>query len=171
MTKHSARSAAKALGTVPQQLAELDGLTVGQLMQRHRELYGEPTRSRNKVQLRKKLAWKIQSDAEGGLTERSLAKILELGDQIPTQWVRPAPSPSVSAPIPASTRDPRLPPAGTVLTRVHEGRTHKVTVDDSAFTYEGRSYRSLSAVAREITGTAWNGLAFFGLKAPKARAA
>ena len=61
-----AKDASKALGTIPQQLAELAGLTTGQLAAKHLELFGEPTRSRNKDYLRKRLAWRIQELAEGG---------------------------------------------------------------------------------------------------------
>jgi len=59
--------------------------------------------------------------------------------------------------------DRRLPMPGTVLTREYRGRTIAVTVLDEGFECEGKVYRSLSAVARAVTGTRWNGLLFFGL--------
>ena len=61
-------------------------------------------------------------------------------------------------------RDPRVPPAGTVLRRVFDGKTYEVTVCAEGFEYEGRRYKSLSAIATEIAGTRWNGFLFFGLK-------
>ncbi|WP_147093066.1 DUF2924 domain-containing protein, partial [Myxococcus virescens] len=64
----------------------------------------------------------------------------------------------------ADGRDARLPPPGTVLTRVFKGTQHRVTVREGGIEYEGQLHRSLSSVAKLITGTAWNGFAFFGLK-------
>jgi hypothetical protein len=58
----------------------------------------------------------------------------------------------------------RLPVAGTILTRSYENRRIAVTVPPDGFEYQSRRYRSLSAIAREVTGTRWNGLVFFGLK-------
>ncbi len=61
-------------------------------------------------------------------------------------------------------KDPRLPVNGTIITRVSEGVAHNVTVNGAkSFTYEGREYSSLSTIAREITGTPWNGYLFFKL--------
>ena len=62
-----------------------------------------------------------------------------------------------------SRRDGRLPVPGTVLTRPFENRRIVVTVLEQGFEYQSRRYRSLSAIAREVTGTRWNGLLFFGL--------
>ena len=60
-------------------------------------------------------------------------------------------------------RDPRLPNAGTLLKRVHGKTEHVVKVLQNDFEYKGKRHRSLSAIAREITGTSWNGFLFFGL--------
>jgi hypothetical protein len=60
-------------------------------------------------------------------------------------------------------RDPRIPPPGTVLVRYVGGRTVTVRVLERGFEYEGRIFSSLSPIAREVTGTIWNGLLFFGL--------
>jgi len=56
------------------------------------------------------------------------------------------------------------PIAGTRLIREYQGVEHCVTVRDDDFEYQGRPFKSLSAIARDITGTRWNGLLFFGLK-------
>jgi DUF2924 family protein len=72
-------------------------------------------------------------------------------------------------------RDPRLPPAGTVLEREYKGKTVRATVLDRGFEYRGKKYRSLSAIAQEVTGTMWNGMLFFHLikqtRGAKARSA
>ena len=175
MTKTAARARAnaRALGDVPSQLAELDTMNVGALAERYRELYGEPTRSRNKDYLKKRLAWRIQELAEGGLSQGALARIHQLGDQLPERWRMrqgqpEGATPTTSAEPPAvlalEPRDPRVPPVGTVLRRVFDGKAHEATVCAEGFEYEGRRYKSLSAIATEIAGTRWNGFLFFGLK-------
>ena len=65
----------------------------------------------------------------------------------------------------ARERDPRLPAVGTVLEREHDGTIHKVKVTAVGFEYRRQTYPSLSAVAKAITGTTWNGYGFFGLLA------
>jgi hypothetical protein len=71
----------------------------------------------------------------------------------------------------ARERDPRLPPADTVLEREHDGKVIKVKVLEEGFQWKGKTYRSLSAIAKEATGTIWNGLLFFGLTTRKAEEA
>jgi Protein of unknown function (DUF2924) len=65
---------------------------------------------------------------------------------------------------PDPTRDPRLPPSGTVLKRVYGQRTIEVTVLERGFEHEGKQYGSLSLIAQRATGTRWNGYLFFGLQ-------
>jgi hypothetical protein len=147
------------------EIAALSDMTVAELAATYQRLFGEPTRSRNKDYLRKRLAWKIQADAEGGLSLKALARIDELGDELPDRWkarLRPSASPDLTVTAPKEPlRDRRLPPPGTVLTRVHGGVQHRVTVHEDSFEYEGKAFKSLSAIARQITGVAWNGFTFF----------
>lgn len=75
--------------------------------------------------------------------------------------------PSLDATRPRPARDPRLPPPGAVLTRIHGDVAHAVHITETGFEYEGRRYRSLSGIARAITGTNWNGYLFFGLTVPR----
>jgi hypothetical protein len=106
------------------------------------------------------VAWRIQELAEGGLSNRALTRIEQLIQGPSIRWPRPKPA-STEAKRPK--RDPRLPPAGTVLRRIHQGVEHTVTVLDKGFEYKGNRHRSLSAIAREITGTRWNGFGFFNV--------
>lgn len=170
-----ARTAMRELDDVPTKLAALESMTVGQLAEKWRELYGEPTRTRNRDYLRKRLAWRIQELAEGGLSQGALARIHQLGDQMPERWRMRQSQGQGASDAATSTealqvvqatepRDPRVPPAGTVLRRVFDGKTYEVTVCAEGFEYEGRPYKSLSAIATEIAGTRWNGFLFFGLK-------
>jgi len=145
---------------ITEQLMELRTLTVAKLQERHRELFGVPTRSRNKQFLVKRLAWRIQERAEGGLSPRAEARVEELSGVAPARHNRPADGA-------IQERDPRLPPVGTVLSRRYKGEDYEVTVLAEGFEYDGQTYGSLSAVALEITGTVWNGLLFFGLQKRK----
>ena len=79
--------------------------------------------------------------------------------------LQPEPT-SVSWPIIVATepRDPRVPPVGTVIRRVFDGKAHEVTVCVEGFEYEGQRHKTLSAIATHIAGTRWNGYLFFGLK-------
>ena len=157
----------QAIADVAGQLAELEGMEVRHLEAKYRELFGVPTRSRNKDYLRKKLRWRIQELAEGGLSERAKDKIQELGADAPVRWRassgdRPA---VVAAPATKKPpRDPRLPEPGAVLTREYKGVEHRVAVLEEGLEYEGERYRSLSRIAHKITGTSWNGWTFFGLQ-------
>ncbi|MCG3173797.1 MAG: hypothetical protein GMKNLPBB_01999 [Myxococcota bacterium] len=172
MTKTAARARANArkLGNVPTQLAALETMNVGALAEKYRELYGEPARTRNKDYLKKRLAWRIQELAGGGLPPGAVALINQFGDQMPERWrmrmTRPATTENEAPALlhPVEPRDPRLPPPGAVLRRVFEGAAHEVTVCDEGFEYAGQRYKSLSAIAQHITGTRWNGFLFFGLK-------
>ena len=165
-----AETARAALGDLPAQLAALQGMTVAQLRDRWLALYGTPTASRNGPYLRKRLAWRVQEIAEGGLTQRARDRIEQIldGHFLPdiTRRARAATdgvAPKAMAAPPASDRDPRLPPVGTVLRKVHRGTEHLVTVLDDGFEHQGRRFGTLSAVAKAITGAGWNGYLYFGL--------
>jgi len=170
-TSKNDKSESKAVADITVQLAALREMTVGELRERFREVFGEPTRSRNKDYLYKKVAWRIQELAEGGLSERALSKIDELAVDTPIRWRRvPTLGPKKNAvqvatdEDPSTERDPRLPSPGTVLTRVQNGVDHKVTVLEHDFEYQGERYSSLSQLARKITNTRWNGYLFWGIK-------
>ena len=132
MSKTTARARANAreLGDVPTQLAALEQMNVGQLAEKYRELYGEPTRTRNKEYLRKRLAWRIQEQVEGGLSASALERIAQLGDDVPERWRmrQAAQVQDLGTVQPTEPRDPRVPPVGTVLRRVFNGVAHEFTV-------------------------------------------
>ncbi len=155
-------------------VGEIDALrrmTVGELKAKWRELYGEDSRSCNRAYLWRRLAWRVQELAYGGLSERAKARIEELnrdGDLRmlpPRGWAQ-----SVEAASDAPTgergrpvRDPRLPRPGSTLSRLYHGQEIRVLVLEDGFEWNGRHFKSLSALAREVTGQRWNGLLFFGL--------
>jgi hypothetical protein len=158
--------------TVSQQLAALSGMGVAQLRARYLEVFGEPSRSGNKAYLFKKLAWRLQSLAEGGLSERAKRRAEELARDADVRTTVPRPpmaSPGAAqrtVVLTASSSDgrDRLPIPGTVLTRTYRGAHVAVTVlANDQFEYAGQAYRSLSAIAKAVTGSHWNGYLFFGL--------
>jgi hypothetical protein len=124
------------------------------LKQQWRELFGTEPPPYNRRFLESRLAYRIQELAYGGLKPETLERLAAIAEDLdggdPDRRRRRA----------AQDR----PIAGTRLIREWQGVEHCVTVRDDDFEYQGRPYKSLSAVARAITGTRWNGLIFFGLK-------
>lgn len=161
------KEARKAMGEMTRELAALPHMSVAELAERYEAVYREPSRSRNKDWLRKKVAWRIQELAEGGLSPRAKARIDELNDETELEWPRPRKRMNTEA-VDAG-RDPRLPPTGTVLVRPYKGVEYQVTVLQSGFQYAGQHYASLSKIAQEITGTHWNGFLFFKLQSRAAK--
>ena len=155
--------------TIDKQLAELQRLGVKHLRRRYEDLFGEPTNAANKAWLLKRLAWRMQALAEGGLSERVLARAKELANEAdlrlsPPREAAAAPKPTpASLPAPPVQGDNRLPPPGSVLARKYKGKVVRVTVLPAGFEYQGAVYPSLSAAAKAITGSHCNGFLFFKL--------
>lgn len=165
--KPTAPSERAELTTLTRKLAALDRMTVANLKAEYERLTGEPTRTNNRDWLVKKVGYLMQAEAQGGLSERAQVRLSELGDRLPEAWrMRVAGQPAAPTPAqvePSAQRDPRLPEPGKTIEREHGGKLHKVTVLDDSFVYEGKPYKSLSVIARVITGTSWNGFRFFNL--------
>ena len=148
-------------GTMQRQIEELGELTAAELREKYREVFGEESQSRHKEFLRKRILWRLQANAEGGLSERARRRAEELVNEGDLRLLAPAARKMASR----SThhRDRRLPMPGTALTREYQGQTIAVAVLDDGFEYGGERFRSLTAVAKAITGTHWGGYHFFGL--------
>ena len=158
--------------TTYQEVQGLSRMTVGELRGKYLEVFGEETRSYHKEFLRKRIAWRIQSLAEGGLSERARRRAKELANEADLRTRAPRdPVASGSAEVKARTatgrvspsRDPRLPLPGTLLAREFQGRDVVVKVLDNGFEFDGHRYKSLSAIAQEVAGSKWNGFLFFGI--------
>lgn len=146
------------------QIAELPRLSHGELQERWRSLYGTEPPTYNRSRLIKRLAYRIQELAHGGLSEFARA---ELGRHIEAERLD-----TEAAEVTRMRRRQRkdgMPVAGTRLIREWRGNRYEVTVVDGGFEFEGRRYRSLTAITKAITGTHWNGRAFFGLRKPEKR--
>lgn len=155
--------------TVIHEIEELGSSNVAALKKRYRELFSEESKSSNKQFLFRRIAWRLQADAEGDLSERARRRAAEIADdrdlriRAPKEFFAQPDSASVSMDRTRPPKDYRLPRPGTLLTRRVGNRQIVVQVLKDGFEYETRRYRSLSAIAREVTGTRWNGLLFFGL--------
>jgi hypothetical protein len=157
-----ARIAAEAPETfsLEAEIARLRGLNFKALRARWRTSFGRnapPHLARHL--LFAMLAYRLQAEVVGDLDAETV-RFLERIDL--------APSKQAAVPIAQAfewrTRDLS---AGTVLTREWDGQHHKVMVLDGGFAWQGRTYSSLSEIAKAITGTKWNGPRFFGLRDKK----
>jgi hypothetical protein len=137
------------------------------LQARYYEVFGEETRSSNQAHLFRRLAWRLQAEAEGGLSERAQKRAAELAEEAalrvraPRRFWQPDGSLDLGTP---PVRDLRLPPVGTLLRRQYGSGTLEVQVVAAGFEYQNKIYASLSQLAQHVTGTRWNGYQFFGLK-------
>lgn len=117
------------------------------------ELFGQVPIQQNRRTLEDRLAYRLQELAFGGLSTQTLRRLEALGKELDggKSEVR-------------KVRSDRIPQPGTRLVREWKGVEHTVTVLQDGFDYQGQPYKSLSLIAKRITGTSWNGLVFFGLK-------
>ena len=145
--------------------AALRQMTVGQLQARFVELFGEPARSRHKEHLVRQIAWRLQALREGDLAERARRRAAELCQDADLRLKprREKSKATVSTAAKTGARDERLPMPGTILVRQYAGQTLQVQVLERGFEYDGQIYKSLTAVAKRITGKHWNGYHFFAL--------
>jgi len=139
--------------TITARLAALPKKTMPELKALWQELYGRPAPPYNRRFLESRLAYRIQELAFGGLRPETVRRLEALGEQLDQDR--------------SERHKPRVddrPIAGTRLVREWQGMEHTVTVTAAGYEWQGRPYKSLSAVARAITGTRWSGPMFFGLK-------
>lgn len=134
--------------SVINQLTALPDMSIAELKKMWGNLFETPPQSSNKDFLVRKIAWRIQELAYGGLPDETRQRLRELRKKAETY----------------NKKRRNLPPEGTILTREYDGEEHRVLVLFDAFEYRGCKYRSLSDIARKITGTKWSGPRFFGLK-------
>ena len=151
-------------GAVRNQIKALAGDSVGKLKQKYRRLFGRESRSNHKQFLVRRIAWRLQANAEGELSERARERALLLADEADLRIRAPESFRREMSPSASRGVDPRLPATGTRLTRQFQGQHVSVEVLEKGFRYQETTYKSLSAVARKVTGTQWNGFLFFGLK-------
>lgn len=138
------------------------------LTARYMEVFGiTEAPSSNKVFLWRKIAYRLQEQAHGGLSPKAkdrLAFLINEYDPINNKALRPAVTTAgkevVALP---SLRDKRLPIPGTIIRKDYKGQEIRVKVLEKGFEYNGKFYRTLTAIAQELTGAHWNGYSFFNL--------
>jgi hypothetical protein len=129
-------------------------------------VFGQESRSNHKQFLVRRIAWRLQANAEGDLSERARERALLLAEEADLRIRAPESFLREMSQLAGKGRiDPRLPAAGTLITREFRGQRVSVEVLEKGFRYQENIYKSLSAVARKVTGTQWNGFSFFRLKA------
>ena len=154
---------------------DLQRMTTGELAERYEQLHGQPCRPRLRAYLIRKVAWRLQANAEGDLSERARKRAAEWANDAEVRVMAPR---GMVCPPQAGTAstvtrkiaetppaDPRLPSPGSAIVRQYKGKSVRVVVLEPGrgFEYNGERYRTLSAVAKVITGTHINGFRFFNL--------
>lgn len=148
---------------VSKENAELRRMTMRDLRAKFTEVYGESTPSANRDWLVKRILWRMQALVEGGLSERARRRADELTNEADLRLSPPGtPRPAVT-PTAKCEAEKGLPMPGTVITRLYKGETLQVRVLVSGFEFAGQTYASLSAVAKQITGSHCSGMLFFRL--------
>jgi len=138
------------------QLTALKTTPTPELREQWRLLFNSEPPPFNRQYIESRLAYRIQELAYGGLKPETVRRLEKLGEELDGGRVSVRKRPANDRPV-----------SGTRLIRDYQGVEHCVTVRDNDFEYQGRPYKSLSAIARTITGTQWNGVVFFGLKSGK----
>jgi hypothetical protein len=159
----------------PVDLDRLARMQPAELQRLYQKLFGRAVPSGNSELARRRIAWNVQAEAEGGVPESARKHALAIAREsnLRIQLRRRAndsthKNATVSEIV--SDHDSRLPMPGSIIVKEHRGKTIMVQVLDAGFEYDGRRFASLSAIASDITGTKWNGFLFFGLtKEPRVR--
>jgi hypothetical protein len=138
---------------IPARLAALKTTPTQDLKAQWRDLFETEPPPFNRRYLESRLAYRIQELTYGGLKPETIRRLEALGEQLDGGNV-----------VTRRIRSNLKPMAGTRLIREYQGVEQVVTVLRDGFEWQGRPYQSLSAIARAITGTRWNGWVFFGLK-------
>jgi hypothetical protein len=164
---------------VSQVQAALAALTMRELRAKFAALFGEATLAGNRTWLAKRILWRMQALALGDLSERARQRAAELANDADLRLSAPStaarsatnspPAPSLAPSGPSQAARHGLPPIGSVLTRLYMDQSIEVRILADGFACQGTHYRSLSAVAKAITGAHWNGRLFFGLTKGGAR--
>lgn len=142
--------------TVLARVATLKTMSVAELKAEWKSLFGADAPNNSRPFLELRLAYRIQELTYGGPSRETLRLLDALADEVDGKPRRKA-----------MLADPRKPAAGTRLVREWNGVEHSVTVLRDGFEWQGRTYKSLSAIARAIAGTRWNGWRFFGMRQAK----
>lgn len=147
---------------VADRIEKLYELSSGQLMAEYTRLTGESYYTRNRKSLIRKIAWLYQTADSPPLSQMALDRVDEL---VKDSKLRTKPPQDFNFDIPKRIRTKKLElKPGTILTKTYNGEDYEVVILDRGFLWDNKIFRSISAVAKAITGSHWNGKLFFGLK-------
>ena len=155
---------------IGKEVSAMERMTVDELREKYAEAFGEATNGRHKQWLVKRIAWRLQANEEGDLSDRARQRTEDLANDADLRLK--APPQKKNSPAPRGRKvestitrphDSRIPMPGTILTREYKGKTVQVTVLPNGFDFEGEIYPSLSAAAKAITGSHTSGFLFFRL--------
>ena len=149
------------------QIMALKEMPVADLQKKYEELFdGKKTASNNRTYLWRRIAYRLQEIESGSLSSEGRAKIEELikeYDPINNSALRSDSSSGEGACAKVKARDSRLPIPGTIITKEYKGTVLQVKVLEKGFEYNGKFFKSLTGLAKEITGLHWSGYNFFNL--------
>lgn len=149
------------------QLIALKSASVEELQRKHKELSGgQEASSDSKVYLIRRIAYRLQKLEYGGLSKKAQKRLTELiitYDPVNNKAIRPKISMETQVMKKCHIRDRRLPIPGSVIIKEYKGKNIQVKVLETGFEYNGKIYKNLTAIAKEITGSHWNGYLFFNL--------
>ncbi len=143
--------------SITQEIAELRAMGVPELVERYEAVHGKPPRVKHRDWLWRRIAWKVQEQRFGGLSEVAKRRL----DELIAELELPLGQRTVNGKVARSR--PGDPPLGTTLTRVWKGQDVRTTAVEGGWEHDGVVHRSLSAVAKAVTGSHWNGRLLFGL--------
>jgi hypothetical protein len=145
----------------------LKELPLCELQNKYEEVFdGKKAPSNNKIYLWRKIAYRMQELEYGGVPAETQGKIQELitkYDPVNNKSLRPNNTSDNQAKKTRLSRDKRLPIPGTIVTKEYKGIMLQVKILERGFEYNGKVYKSLTAIAKEVTGAHWNGFLFFNL--------
>lgn len=158
---------------INKEVREMEKRSVRELRQQYAEVFGESTNAANKPWLIKRIAWRLQSNIEGDISQRARERATEIANDAdvrmspppdcPQHHPKASPADRIKTQKVEFSLDDRLPTPGTILNREYKGVVHQVRVRANGFEYDGSVYKSLTAVAKVITGQHCSGFTFFKL--------
>jgi hypothetical protein len=161
---------------IEREVALMQLMSVGELRKKYAEVFRESTTARNKVWLVKRIAWRLQANVEGDLSERARRRAMEIANEADIRMMPPrerkpklarTTAPTLIAKVDSKpTRDLAV---GQSLHRVYKGQNIVVVVRGDGFVWQGQKFKSLTAVAKAVTGKHWNGFNFFRVEGAPAK--
>lgn len=153
---------------IEREVALMQLMSVGELRHKYGEVFGESTNARNKVWLVKRIAWRMQANVEGDLSERARKRAMEIANDADIRMMPPrerkskAPEPEQTVVrVQVNSKPTRSLSVGQSLMRNYKGQNIVVVVKNDGFEWKGQKFKSLTAVAKAVTGKHWNGFNFF----------